>query len=30
MGYAATLGIFFAFIILGVIILQKRFVEKEN
>ena len=30
MGYAATLGIFFAFIILGVIILQKKFVEKEN
>jgi multiple sugar transport system permease protein len=30
MGYAATLGIFFAFIILGVIILQKKFVEREN
>jgi multiple sugar transport system permease protein len=30
MGYAATLGIFFALIILGVIILQKKFVEKEN
>ena len=30
MGYAATLGIFFAFIILGFIILQKKFVEKEN
>jgi len=30
MGYAATLGIFFALIILGVIIIQKKFVEKEN
>lgn len=30
MGYAATLGIFFALLILGVIILQKKFVEKEN
>jgi len=30
MGYAATLGIFFALIILGAIILQKKFVEREN
>ncbi len=30
MGYAATLGLFFALIILGVIIIQKKFVEKEN
>lgn len=30
MGYAATLGFFFALIILGVIVLQKKFVEREN
>lgn len=30
MGYAATLGLFFALIILGVIIIQKKFMEKEN
>ena len=29
MGYAATLGLFFAFVILGVVIIQKRFLEKE-
>ncbi len=29
MGYAATLGLFFAFIILGVVLLQRRFVESE-
>lgn len=30
MGYASTLGFFFALIILGVIILQKKFVEREQ
>lgn len=30
MGYAATLGFFFALIILGVIVLQKKFVEKDR
>ena len=30
MGYSATLGLFFAFIILGVVILQKKFVERET
>lgn len=30
MGYAATLGLFFAMMILFVIILQKRFIEKER
>jgi len=30
MGYAATLGLFFAFIILAVIIIQKKFIEKNN
>ena len=29
MGYAATLGLFFAFIILGVVVLQRRYVESE-
>jgi len=29
MGYAATLGFFFAAIIMGVIVLQRKFVEKE-
>ncbi len=28
MGYAATLGFFFAFIILAVVVVQKRFIEK--
>lgn len=28
MGYAATLGFFFAFIILAVVVIQKRFIEK--
>jgi multiple sugar transport system permease protein len=30
MGYAATLGLFFAFIILAVIIIQKKFIEKDH
>jgi ABC-type sugar transport system permease subunit len=30
MGYAATLGLFFAFIILAVVIMQKKFIETEN
>jgi len=30
MGYAATLGLFFALIILGVVIIQKKFIEKDN
>ena len=30
MGYAATLGFFFALIILFVVFIQKKFVEKEN
>ncbi len=30
MGYAATLGLFFALIIMVVVILQKRFVEKDK
>jgi ABC-type sugar transport system permease subunit len=30
MGYAATLGLFFAFIILAVIVIQKKFIEKDH
>lgn len=30
MGYAATLGLFFALLILFVVFIQKKFVEKEN
>jgi len=30
MGYAATLGLFFAFIILAVVVLQKKFIERDN
>lgn len=30
MGYSATLGFFFAFLILGVILIQKKFIEKEK
>ena len=30
MGYAATLGLFFALIILGVVVLQKKFIEKDK
>ena len=30
MGYAATLGLFFALIILAVVILQKKFIEKDH
>lgn len=30
MGYAATLGLFFAFIILAVVIIQKKFIEKDH
>ena len=30
MGYAATLGLFFAFIILAVVMIQKKFIEKDN
>ncbi len=30
MGYAATLGLFFALIILAVVIIQKKFIEKNN
>jgi multiple sugar transport system permease protein len=29
MGYSATLGVFFAFLIILVVVLQKRFIEKE-
>jgi len=28
MGYSATLGFFFAFIILAVVVIQKRYIEK--
>ena len=30
MGYAATLGLFFALIILAVVVIQKKFVEKDH
>jgi len=30
MGYAATLGLFFALIILAVVVIQKKFIETEN
>ncbi len=30
MGYAATLGLFFALIILGVVVIQKKFIEKDS
>jgi len=30
MGYAATLGLFFALIILSVVVIQKKFIEKDN
>ncbi len=30
MGYAATLGLFFALIILAVVVIQKKFIEKNN
>ena len=30
MGYAATLGLFFAAIIMGVVVLQKRFIERDK
>jgi multiple sugar transport system permease protein len=30
MGYAATLGLFFALLILSVVIIQRKFIEKEN
>ncbi|RPI70562.1 MAG: sugar ABC transporter permease [Ignavibacteriales bacterium] len=30
MGYAATLGFFFAFLILAVVMIQKKFIEKER
>ena len=30
MGYAATLGLFFALIILSVIVIQKKFIEKDH
>ena len=30
MGYAATLGFFFALIILAVVIIQRKFIEKER
>ncbi len=30
MGYAATLGLFFALIILAVVVLQKKFIERNN
>lgn len=30
MGYAATLGLFFALIILAVVIIQKKFIEKDH
>jgi multiple sugar transport system permease protein len=29
MGYAATLGLFFALIVMGVVIIQKKFIERE-
>jgi ABC-type sugar transport system permease subunit len=29
MGYAATLGLFFAIIIMGVVVLQKKYVERD-
>jgi ABC-type sugar transport system permease subunit len=29
MGYSATLGLFFALIILSVVIIQKKFIERE-
>ena len=30
MGYSATLGVFFAFLIILVVVLQKKFIEKED
>ncbi len=30
MGYAATLGLFFAVLILGVVVIQKKFIEKDK
>lgn len=30
MGYAATLGLFFALIVMGVVIIQKKFIERES
>ncbi len=30
MGYAATLGLFFALLILSIVFIQKKFIEKEN
>jgi ABC-type sugar transport system permease subunit len=30
MGYATTLGLFFAALILGVVMIQKKFIEKEK
>ena len=30
MGYSATLGVFFAFLIMLVVVLQKKFIEKED
>jgi hypothetical protein len=30
MGYSATLGLFFALLIVLVVIVQKRFIEKER
>ena len=30
MGYSATLGLFFALLILGVVMIQKKFIEKEK
>jgi hypothetical protein len=30
MGYSATLGFFYALIIMTVVILQKKFIEKEE
>jgi multiple sugar transport system permease protein len=30
MGYSATLGFFYAFLIMTVVILQKRLIEKEE
>ncbi len=29
MGYAATLGLFFALIVMGVVVIQKKFIERE-
>ena len=29
MGYAATLGLFFALLILGVVAIQKKYIERE-